>query len=185
MSGELTAIFPIVDPSPQKMIAKYEEKLTKMKEKAAGEKCADLFDLHRRYVVEAERDLVEARHIAENIDVYASDYTNCSYREVWAWLHYTERHGISEHWSINNKPDNITEEWRKAIDDWLNFIMPSANDLIGFWTDTEFVAVQGYETTFNWLKATVKAYAPPPNPERDRAMRELTAEIIARLKSQE
>lgn len=179
--GKLVAVFPMEEATPVTMLEGFAQELADFRDKAANEKCECLYAFNRRLVVEAERRLLEAQHVAGNIDVYASDYTCCDYKEAWAWLHNTDRHGVSEYWSINNKPDDITDDWRTAVYEWLMFLMPPANGLMGVNRPNGFEAVPRYAPTFNWLKAKCEEYEPPRNPEHEARMLELAREIASKL----
>lgn len=179
--GKLVEVFPIKGATQTSMVEEFTRDLAEARAKAAAEKCEVLHAFNRRRVVEAERKLLEVQHVAANIDVYASDYTACDFQQAWAWLHHTDRHGVSEYWSINNKPADITEEWRKAIYDWLMFLMPPANNLMGINRPHGFDAIPRYAATFDWLKAKCEEYAPQYTAEQEARMAEVAAEIVAEL----
>lgn len=183
VGGELVEVFKIEDATPASMLEEVAQELAEARNKAASEKCEALHALNRRFVIEAERRLRDAEHVAVNIDVYASDYTTCDYRQAWAWLHHTDRHGVSEYWNINNVPDDITPEWREAVYQWLMFIMPPANNLMGINRPEGFEAIPRYAATFDWLKAKCDEFAPKYTPEQIARMQEVAAEIMAELKA--
>ncbi len=180
--GELTEVFPMEPATPATMVKEFEQELAEFREKAAREKCDCLHAFNRRLVIEAERKLLEAKHIADNIEVYATDYTVCGYEQAHAWLHRADRYGVSEYWSINNKPSDITDAWRDAIYEWLMFLMPSANGLMGICQPDGFDAIPRYAETFNWLKAKCSEYEPPRDPEHESRMRELAREIADKVR---
>lgn len=184
--GRLLNVFAQEDASPESMVTEYEEALEKARKEEADNKEECLNGLRRRHVVEAERDLVEARHVAANVDVYASDYTAVSHRDVWHWLNYKHRHGLSGHWAINNPPANIAEEWRRAIREFLSKVLAPMNSLMGMHSkEAGWEALPHYAEVFDWVMATYKRYESPEDVAHAAWIDKLTAEIVAEIKAEE
>jgi hypothetical protein len=172
--------------TPEAMVAEYEKELAEAKAKYdPAKEAACLRELHERVVIEAEKELHDARFRAQHIDVFARDYTACGYEAAHAWLHHTDRYGVSEYWSINKLPKNLDPEWRKAIQDWLHYLMPSANSLFAINTTERYEAVPGYEEVFNWLRAKINELETEADRVAAKEMVALADEIVAELRREE
>lgn len=182
-SGNLEYVFEPEEVSTELMLKEFKDELADAVEKAGRDKMLlpQLTDLNRRVTAEATRELLLAQHVADNLDIYVTEWTACGYAETWAFLWKCHRHGISQYWSVNNKPDNIDEEWRLAIREWLGHILPSLNNLMGMNTPERFVAVPGYEKTFNWVTDTYKAYETEADRVMSEDMRKIADEIVSEI----
>lgn len=156
-NGKLVDIFPTKNVTPEEMISRAEQQLLDEKYEQMTNKVESQNALYRRFVVEAERKYFNITHIANNIEVYASDYTMCDHNELQVWLFNKHRHGINGNWSINQKPDDIDPEWRAAIHEWVMVLMPTAN---GMMMDYNGKPIQEYAKIHNWLTDKLKEYAP-------------------------
>lgn len=187
--GEIVDIFESRDRTAERSLAEYEKELTEARLRQEAEAGGCLDGLLAKRVAEAELNLLRFRHTLANIDVYTTQYAGVSYPQTWAWLWYTYRHGVSDYWSINNRPDNITPEWTEVIRDWLEQLIPSANSLMGFVPHDDmtapFRAVPGYEKVFNWLRDTYKKYELPEHRERMAEQTKLAEEIVAKILKEE
>ena len=135
-------------------------------------------------VAEEELELLIARHRAKNIDVYASEWTGVGYKQVWAWLWSLYKHGVSEYWPVNCKPNNIDEDWRLAIRCWFGQIMPSLNGLMGEYTEgTGWKAQSKYAIVYNWVVDTWKSYETESDRNHDQEAQKIVHEFIDGLKA--
>lgn len=189
-SGNLIPVFGIEELTPEQAIADAREKLEQTKKEFKRRQDPALDELHRRYLLEAEKEFLDTEFIANHINLYATQFTCCDVQVIWGFLWHCERRGISKYWSVNNKPDNIDEEWRLAIREWFEEMLAPLNNLMGTCSrdgSVDWHAIPKYATTFNWIKDTYKSY----ETEEDRAhcadmvriANEIVSEIIQKEKN--
>lgn len=143
------------------MLVDFENKVKETKEKLKTDPdCLDLFN--RAYLAEDEFDLIRAKHVAKNIDIYACTFAGVG-NDVGYWLqrqHYM-RFGFNlDSVPINNKPENIDEDWRKAIYLFMKEIIPQTHSCFGYFDNKEkkWGPKKGYEDIFNWVYNTYHLY---------------------------
>lgn len=153
---------PEYNPTKESMLKVFQDKLEKQRtESKKDENKKYLSDLYSMFIASAEQELNDAQFIADNIDVFAKTYAGVNYREVQYWLFKTQHQGIDTKYGvINNKPDVIDEEWRKAIYDWLKEMIPSVNSLFGKLNknDTAWIPQEKYKDIFVWAYKTYAKY---------------------------
>lgn len=190
-NGELVNIMPEGHPvSTESMVEIYHKKLAESRRENDPDTSADcLVKLHVQFITDDERKLHDAEFVAANIDVYAATWCGVDYKQVWLWLFYHHRHGISKLWQINNKPAVIDEEWRLAIKDWLRQLLPPANSMMGMFVGEglagHWQALPGYETVFNWVRETLEHYTTEADREGEKQQEAIVQDILAGLKARE
>lgn len=171
--------------SPEAMIRLAKKELAARRKELRSHSSPCLDELHKRFELEAVKEYRDICFRAKHIDLYTEQYTDCGYKAHHKWLHYTDRHGISSYWSINNIPENITPEWRDAIREWLSEMMASMNMLMGVNTPERWVAQDRYKTTFNWVMDKYRSLETEEHRRNIAAQSALAEEIIAEILAEE
>ncbi len=180
--GELNYFREEEEVSPEQVLSKYRENLEKCCEKYPLQNVHEsLANLHNSFIVEEKQKLHAIKFLIENIDIYASTWCGVDHRQKWYLLWYIHRYGVDKYCPINNKPNNIDEEWRLAIKDWLYQLVLSANSAMGFFKYIDdddlagnWEALPKYATTYNWIKDIYKEYTT----DADRLIERQRATII-------
>lgn len=174
--------------SPDEMVATRTAELNKQNERINSPTRHECFkSLDERYLAETEAELLMLRHVAKNIDIYASEFTGVDYNTIQNWLFNLERRGISEYWVINNKPDVVDEEWRVAIREWLQQIIPTVNSNYGIYDNAKnkWGPIDRYAKTFNWMYDTFYSYETESDRKANEHAAELVAQVLKELKEEE
>lgn len=167
--------------SPEAMIRWAKKELAAFRKELRGRSSPVLDDLHKRFELEAVKKCRDICFRAKHIDLYTEQYTDCGYQAHHKWLHYTDRYGISEYWSINNIPENVTPEWRDAIREWLSEMMASMNGLMGVNTPERWVAQDRYKKTFDWVMDKYRSLETEEHRRNMAAQTAMAEEIIAEI----
>lgn len=153
---------PKYNPTKKSMLKQFQDRLEKQQtESKKDENKKYLSDLYSMWVTTAEQELNNAQFVADNIDVFAKTYAGVSHKEVHYWLLKIQHQGIDQKYGvINNKPDVIDEEWRKAIYDWLKEIIPNVNSLFGKANKNYdgWMPQEEYKDIFIWAYSTCSKY---------------------------
>jgi hypothetical protein len=181
--GSIVDLFPIEPIHPQSMVDHYESKLIENQTKHNPETCVDVLkSLYKRYVAEAEAAVIHAKHVAANIDIYVSEYTDSDWKTVDLWLFNQDRYGISQYWTVNNPPQIIDEEWRAAIHQWFRELLPRVNGLFGIYHDHEgWTPQKRYAQVFIWAYSMSKVYESKEYAARLQKIQQDLAERISKM----
>ena len=149
-------------------------------QKRVDENDADYMDVHyKRYVMEATIKLRNYEMLCENIEVFASQYvyeTDSYHMQTYVLTNLARYWGRSP---IDNPPENIDDEWGKAIREWCRELMPTSNSLWGVMDDDTYVwSARKEESTFNKLREIYAMYTTEESRENDRQLSEMLTEIL-------
>lgn len=176
-------------PTKQEMIDKCQKNLENKVIECNEIKAEYLDNLHSGFITTESFKLTRAKFIAEHIDIFSTEYTCVDYHETWLWLlkcHHDQSF-TDKYWVINNKPQIVDDDWRKAIQDWLCLLLPNINQLFGTYnpkTNEPWRAKKEYEGIFNWVHNTLENYKTKEDKEKEeegnRIAKELIDEILAK-----
>ena len=146
------------------MLEQFRKRLAEAEQRAAdSHECLARHNL--KYITDAKRDLADAEFIAANLEAYTTTFAGCTVTRRWHFLFTTKHRGVHQYWNINNKPEHVDEDWRRAIYEWFQQILPDVNSLFG--VDRQYVetgkfggwaAAKGCEEIFNWAYTGWRAY---------------------------
>jgi len=108
-----------------------------------GSSCDELYQM---WILEAQVALSRAYLMEDNINLVSSTYwfgLGCQHGSFYSgWLSNQIRNGYREKWPINDRPDNVTIEWQRAVSQWLQQFMPTMHQNWGIWRkETESIKI--------------------------------------------
>jgi len=185
-AGCIVEIFPETykRATPEAMVQEMQKRLDKAVWAAKELNSEALSRLHQVYIADAERDLEYTKFVASHLDLFSSEYCRCDSNVMDLWLYNTDRNGISEYWSVNLKPEVVDEDWRAAIYEWFNRLLPRVNGLFGMIgpkpTD-KWQPLPPYEEVFTWAYDTWFLYQSEKDRQVRQSMAEIARQVIAEL----
>ena len=171
--------------TPETVLEEFRGRLAEAEKRAAAEPYEYLARLNLDYVTTARRNLADAQFVLANLEVYTTTFTGCTVSSVWNFLFKTNHYGVNQYWNVNNKPEYIDEDWRKAIYEWFEELLPSVNSLFGVFSGYVetgrpggWRAQKGYEEIFNWVYAGRHSYQTDKEAARRKKLYNKTREIL-------
>jgi len=139
-----------------------------------------------KYVLEAQMMLRNYEMLCDNIEVFACEYVYeiDNYRIVSYVLS-----NLARYWGgspIDNRPENVDEEWAEAIREWCHQLLPTANGLWGVWNeDTSDFTPHKEAGTFNKIKGILETYRTPKSIEETKRQMVFTKECLDEILAEE
>lgn len=150
-------------PGEQKLtpVSFYEQSLKKAKKDVKQyEHIKYLKSLNDSRIVEAKFDLMKARFLEKNIDIFASEFCGIESSEVNYWLLKLDKDWFYEpHACICKIPPEIDSDWDDAIRRFLLEVMPQVNGLFAIQTERENVPVPEHKKIYNFFKKLFKRFS--------------------------
>ena len=170
------------------MLEQFRKRLAEAEQRAA-DSIEYLARLNLKYITDAKRDLADAEFIAANLEAYTTTFAGCTVTHRWHFLYTTKHRGVNKYWNINNKPEHVDEDWRSAIYEWFQQILPDVNSLFG--VDRQYIetgrfggwqALKGCEEIFNWAYTGWRSYQ---NEKEEEAAAEWVDTLINEILAEE
>jgi hypothetical protein len=149
--------------SEQKLtpITFYEQSLKKTKERIKEYKNVKyLKSLNDSRLAEAKFDLIKAKFLEQNIDIFASEFCGIESNEIDCWLLKLDKNWFYEpHACICKMPAEIDSDWDDAIRSFLLEVMSNVNGLFAIQREHENVPIPEHKKIYNFFKKLFKRFA--------------------------
>lgn len=148
--------------SEQKLtpVSFYEQSLKKVRERVKEYKNVKaLKSLNDSMIIEAKFDLIKARFLEKNIDIFASEFCGIESNEINYWLLKLNRDWLYAPYAcICNIPNKIDSDWEHAIRGFLIEIMPHVNELFTYSEKGENIPMCEHLKIYNFFNKLFKRF---------------------------